>query len=220
MRTILVTLLALSSAAYADDLTKIDRSTRWEGAFGIRVGSVHVGSFDGMGFGFHLDGGARFDRLFVYGEYSYLMLSNAPTTSDSAANGAAVMPPPEIDGVEHRIGANARYSVGKITGEEVPLRGDFWLEAGVGERLVQWDQGGELRRPDMSFGFGGQFGGRFGREHDHHAGIYYAMKMTFSRAPESYTDRAPTCAGPCDTPTRPNSMDRSFLFNLGIVFGN
>jgi hypothetical protein len=119
-----------------------------------------------------------------------------------------------------RIGANARYSLGKITGEDAPLRGDFWLEGGIGEQFIRWDLGGAMRRPDLSFGFGGQFAGRFGREHDHHAGIYYALKVTLARAPAEFTDRAPTCAGPCDTATRPIDIDRSFLFNVGIVFGN
>jgi hypothetical protein len=150
-----------------------------------------------------------------------LSISNAPPESDSAA--AATQPiagTPEIDGIVHRIGANVRYSVAKLTGDDVPLRGDFWLEGGIGEQMIRWDLGGELHRPDVSFGFGGQFGGRFGREHDHHAGMYYALKVTLARAPSEFSDRAPTCAGPCDSATRPISVDRSFLFNLGIVFGN
>jgi hypothetical protein len=214
-----------ASAAHADsELTRTDRSPRWEGAFGLRVGSFHVGSFDGLGFGFHLDAGERFDRLFVYGEYSYMSISNAPPdqTMNTAQLGSTppAPAPQEIDGMVQRVGVNARYSVGKITSDEVPLRGDFWLEGGVGEQFIRWDLGGAMHRPDLSFGFGGQFSGRFGREHDHHAGIYYALKVTFAKAPPSYSDRAPTCAGPCDTPTSPIGVDRSFLFNLGIVFGN
>ena len=46
--------------------------------------------------------------------------------------------------------------------------------------MIRWDLGGELHRPDVSFGFGGQFGGRFGREHDHRAGMYYALKVTLA----------------------------------------
>jgi hypothetical protein len=222
MRYALV-LFALASPALAhadDDLARVERSTRWEGAFGMRVGSFRVGDFAGMGFGFHLDAGERFDRLVISAEYSYLSISNAPPESDTAARSTDPAPPPEIDGMVQRIGANARYSVGKITGDEVPLRGDFWLEGGVGEEFIRWDLGGAMHRPDVSFGFGGQLSGRFGHSHDHHAGMYYALRVTLARAPSSFTDRAPTCAGPCDTPTPPIGIDRSFLFNLGIVFGN
>lgn len=218
---LLFALAAAPAAAQADDLTRIDSSPRWQGAFGMLVGSYRVGSFAGMGFGFHLDAGKRFDRLLLSTEYSFLSISNAPPQSDTAELSTTPPPaPPEIDGMVQRIGANARYSFGKITGDEVPLRGDFWVEGGLGEEFIRWDLGGALHRPDLSFGFGGQFSGRFGREHDHHAGMYYALRVTLARAPSSYTDRAPTCAGPCDTPTTPIGIDRSFLFNLGIVFGN
>ena len=217
----LVTLMLAPALAHADDdLARVDRSTRWEGAFGMRVGSFHVGDFAGMGFGFHLDAGERFDRLLVYGEYSFLSISNAPPDSGTSERGTSVPETPEVDGMVQRIGANARYSVGKIVGDEVPLRGDFWLEAGLGEEFIRWDLGGKMQRPDVSLGFGGQFSGRFGHAHDHHAGMYYALRVTLARAPSSFTDRAPTCAGPCDTATSPNPIDRSFLFNLGIVFGN
>jgi hypothetical protein len=222
--TLALAFAAAPSLAHADeDVNRVDQSPRWQGAFGMRVGSFRVGSFAGMGFGFHLDAGKRYDRLLVYGEYSFLSISNAPDNSQSDSAQLATNPspaPPEIDGMVQRIGANARYSVGKITGDDAPLRGDFWLEAGLGEEFIRWDLGGAMHRPDVAFGFGGQFSGRFGREHDHHADMFYALRVTLARAPSSYTDRAPTCAGPCDTPTTPIGIDRSFLFNLGIVFGN
>lgn len=218
--------LALASApARADDeaLARIDQSVRWEGAFGIRVGTFHVGPFDGFAFGFHLDGGVRLDRLFLYGEYSYMGISNTPPAqSDQSAMSSVPIDtkPQEISGIVQRVGANARYSLGKLASNDIPIRGDFWIEGGVGEQLVRWDRGGELHRPDLSFGFGGQFSARLGHAHDHRAGFYYALKATFAHAPAAYLQQTKTCAGPCDTPTGPIPVDRSFLFNMGIVFGN
>lgn len=217
MRLAALVLCALVTPAAADDLLKVDRSARWEGAFGIRVGDYRAGAFDGTAFGFHLDGGMRFDRVQLLAEYSLLEVSqDVPAASD--AMGAQAMT--TTDGLVQRVGLDARYSLGKLASEDIPLRGDFWIEGGVGEELLQWQLGGEMHRPDVSFGFGGQFSGRFGRAHDHHAGLYYALKATFARAPASYADLPATCAGPCDTATRPIGIDRSFLFNLGILFGD
>jgi hypothetical protein len=213
---------ALGRPALADtDLGKLDRSLRWEGAFGIRVGSFHVGEFDGSGFGVHLDGGVRVDRLLLMAEYGFMSISNEPDQPSGTAEATtAPLPASVLEGFVQRFGVDARYSVGKVASDEIPLRGDFWVEGGFGEQLVRWDRGGELHRPDLSLGFGGQFSGRFGHGHDHHAGIYYALKATFAHAPTAYANLPPTCAGPCDNATRPISIDRSFLFNLGIVFGN
>src|SRR5260221_3915762 len=116
--------LASPPSARADDLSRVDSSPRWEGAFGMRVGSFHVGSFAGTGFGFHLDGGERFDRLLLYGEYSYLSISNAPAQQDTAQLSSSPPAMMELDRGVQRVRVNARYSVGKITGEEVPPRGD------------------------------------------------------------------------------------------------
>ncbi len=219
MRLAAIAVLALGVPAHADDLTTIDRSSRWEGAFGIRVGSFQVGGLALMGFGFHLDGGVRFDRVQLLAEYGLLSISSDdPATSGEMTTPQSAMP--TLEGIVQRVGVDARYSLGKLASDDVPLRGDFWIEGGFGVQLVQWQLGGEMHRPDLSFGFGGQFSGRFGHAHDHHAGIYYALKATFARAPESYANQPATCAGPCDTATRPIGIDRSFLFNLGIVFGN
>jgi len=218
MRTTVLALVALSSApAHADELTRVDQSMRWEGAFGVRVGSFHVGTFDGMGYGFHLDGGVRFDRTLVYGEYSYLSLSNAPPDNTAAQGGMATQPP-EIDGIAQRVGVNARYSVGKITGEEVPLRGDFWLEAGVGREYLRWYGGGKLTRNDVSLGLGGQITVRWGQSKHKKVGLFYALKMTGARRADA-KEMPPTCAGPCDEPTGPMPYDLGIFFDVAVPFG-
>ena len=224
MRAIVSAALFASLAVrpvHADDAHRIDATPRWEGAFGFRVGSFHVGSFDGLAFGLHLDGGIRFDKLQLLGEYSFMSISQQPPTdNDAAAAKAAPTPAADLSGIVQRVGLDARYSVAKIVGEEVPLRGDFWLEGGFGEQVIRWELGGELHRPDVSFGFGGQFSARFGEHHDHHVGVYYAFKALLAHGPASYVNSPPTCAGPCDTATRPIGIDRSLMFNFGLVFGN
>ncbi len=218
-------LIAASSSALADsEAEAVDALPRFEGSFGLRVGSFNVGPVGAVGFGYHLDAGERFDRLQLIGEYSYLSISETPPTTESTGTAAMGTTTPATDlpsGFVHRFGADARYSVARfIGGDSLTVRGDFWLEGGLGVQMIRWDRGGELRRGDVAFGFGGQVSFRFGDQHAKHVGIYYSLFATFARAPDSYTNQPPTCAGPCDMATRPVGIDRSFLFNLGLIFGN
>jgi hypothetical protein len=120
--------------------------------------------------------------------------------------------------VMHRLGANLRYSIAAFGGRDVPIRGDFWVEGGVGNQLVQWHGGGELSRRDLAFGAGGQMTVRVGRDKPSYVGFYYAFRGLTARDPVKNEMSPPTCAGPCDTPTGPSPWDVGAFFNFGVVF--
>jgi hypothetical protein len=212
-------------ADYDNDAdARVDKKPRWEGAFGMYIGSFKVAWFDGVAVGVHGDLGVRFDRLLVFGEYSITSISNDPaqtgaTDTSQHATPPAVMPA-IISGIVQRVGANARYSLGRLAGgHRVRMYGDFWFEAGLGEQFVRWNEGGALHRPDVALGVGAQMSLRWGDHHQHHVGFYYAFKATIAPSPYASSSQTATCAGPCDTPTRPLDVDGQFLFNLGVVFG-
>jgi hypothetical protein len=214
---ILALLLASSSAARADyydgygsDGTRKDpwKKLRFEGALGGLVGSQRVGYIAGTGGGLHLDGGARIDRLMIYGEYDFLSVGES-----------SIETPNPVRGFMHRLGASARYSLASFGGSgEVPVRGDIWGEIGLGHEEVRWHEGGRLGRRDISFGLGAQATFRIGRNKPRYVGVYYAMKAWVAAAPERKDDM-PTCAGPCDEPTAPSPYDFGIFFNFGVPFG-
>jgi hypothetical protein len=140
----------LAAADCYDDTCRDARDREWsrprfEGGFGLLAGSYTVSSVHGGGVGLHVDGGVRMGRLALLGEYDFLSVGQDAYTYENP-----------IRGVLHRVGANARYSVAAFGGRAVPIRGDIWLEGGVGSQLVQWHGGGELSRRDLAFGVGGQ----------------------------------------------------------------
>lgn len=183
-------------------------SARFEGAVGALVGGQRVGYVDGTAGGLHLDAGLRLDRLYAYAEYDFLSVGeNAYDT------------PAPIRGFMHRLGVSARYSVAAFGGRrDVPVRGDVWLEAGLGRQLVQWHEGGRLARNDLSFGLGAQATFKIGRERPRYVGVYYAVKAFVAEAPERKDDE-PMCAGPCDVATGPSPYDFGIYFNFGVPFG-
>ncbi|MEZ4399629.1 MAG: hypothetical protein R3B06_06405 [Kofleriaceae bacterium] len=180
---------------------------RFEGGFGLLAGSYTVATVHGAGVGLHVDGGVRLNRLALLGEYDFLSVGESSYDN-----------PAPVRGVLHRLGANARYSLASFGGRNVPLRGDIWIEGGVGNQLVQWHGGGELSRRDLAFGVGGQMTARIGGDrHPNYLGFYYAFRGLVARDPFPSKDM-PTCAGPCDTPTGPSSWDTGAFFNVGLVF--
>jgi hypothetical protein len=196
---------------YGDECKEREREwnrTRFEGGVGLLAGGFAVGPVSGSAIGTHLDGGVRSGRWAVLGEYDFVSIGES--TYDNAD---------PIRGQLHRLGVNARYSLGAFGGQSIPLRGDIWIEGGLGDQLVRWDGGGELERRDLAFGFGGQMTVAFGKEHPRYLGFYYAFRGTLARDPsEAKATEMPTCAGPCDRATGPSSWDVGAFFNFGVVF--
>ena len=182
--------------------------TRFEGGVGLLAGSFSVGRISGAAIGTHLDAGVRAGRIAVVGEYDFVAIGQS--SYDHAD---------PVRGQLHRLGANLRYSVGSFGGARIPVRGDIWLEGGVGSQLVRWNGGGELERRDLAFGFGGQMTVQIGREHSRYLGFYYAFRALVAADPSAPKQPAmATCAGPCDRPTTPSAYDIGAFFNFGFVF--
>jgi hypothetical protein len=213
----------------ADDahILEADAAPHSEYALGLRLGSFHTGPVYNFAVGFAIEAGMRFDRLQLVGEYNFLDLSDPPTAAKSTGNGTAALTsdptttsPSAPSGYVHRFGALARYSLANFIDADhgMAARGDFYVEGGLGEELVEWSGGGTLHRPDVAIGAAWQMGGR-GTER--HAGLRIGFRATFAGSPPSHTAATlPTCAGPCDTPTVPShTIDHSFLFALSFNFG-
>jgi hypothetical protein len=181
---------------------------RFEGGVGLLAGGFSVGPIGGSAIGTHLDAGVRAGRLAVLGEYDFVSIGQSSYEHDDAVRGQL-----------HRLGANVRYSVGAFGGARIPIRGDIWIEGGVGSQLIRWNGGGELERRDLAFGFGGQMTVRIGRDKPRYLGFYYAFRGLVARDPFEPKDPVPaTCAGPCDRPTGPSDYDIGAFFNFGLVF--
>lgn len=210
-----VTTVATAPTAAADCYDESCRKSRdrawdkprFEGGFGLLAGSYTVSTVHGAGVGMHLDGGLRMGRIALLAEYDFLSIGQDAYTYENP-----------IRGVLHRLGANARYSVAQFGGGKVPIRGDLWIEGGVGNQLVQWNGGGELSRRDLSFGAGGQMTVKLGSaRRPNYLGFYYAFRGLVARDPFPGKSM-PTCAGPCDTATGPSAWDTGAFFNFGLVF--
>jgi hypothetical protein len=199
-----------------------DQALQWEGSTAFEIGTFHTASIYNLAYGVDLQGGARLNRIAVYGDYSLLGLSTGDPSYSSAAyytNDGSSPLSEKPSGLVQRFGLNAHYSIGRFITAfgGAGLVGDFWIEAGLGEQLVRWNEGGRLHRADVSFGIGAQLGGR-GTEH--HGGYFLGLRVTASQTPAGYVRTEPTCAGPCDTATPPLGLDKSVLLTTGIVFGS
>jgi len=201
-----VTPAAADSCSGDEECAKLWNKPRFEGAFGMLAGGYSVATVSGGAIGMHVDGGLRSGRLAILGEYDFLSIGQSSYE---------VTDP--IRGQLHRVGANLRYSLAAFGGNRVPIRGDFWVEGGLGSQLVQWNGGGELSRRDMAFGAGGQMTVRIGKQDPNYIGFYYAFRGIAARDPGGGGGE-PTCAGPCDTATSPSPYDIGAFFNFGVVF--
>jgi hypothetical protein len=179
---------------------------RFEGAIGMLAGGYGVSTVSGSAIGMHFDAALRMDRLALVAEYDFVSIGQSSYDYDNP-----------IRGNLHRLGANARYSIAAFGGRSVPIRGDIWIEGGVGNQLVQWHGGGELSRRDLSFGVGGQMTARVGGEKPKYIGFYYAFRGLVARDPLGKPGE-PTCAGPCDMATGPSPYDIGAFFNFGVIF--
>ncbi|MCX5748165.1 MAG: hypothetical protein NT062_37375 [Proteobacteria bacterium] len=202
-----------------DDDHDDDRSehARWrlEGGFGARFGSFLVnGTSVGTVTPGHVEAGLRKGRILIDGEYQ-LMSLGLPPEAMTSPRGAADAPLPALAGrgLMHRVGANARYSFGRVG--EHDGGADLFVEGGFGLQHFRWDAGGVWTRPDLSLGLGGALWG----QGDHrHGGFAVALRVNLARRDDN-TDGPIACGGPCDQATKPVGWDRSFLFDMTVMFG-
>src|SRR5579862_717745 len=187
---------AVTSSARADDYDDTNdpwKSTHFEGDVGFLVGGMSVGPIDGFAGGMYAEGGIKRDRLMLLGEYDLLSVGQTPAADDPNA------PANPVRGYMNRFGLDARYSIARFGGGDIPIRGDIWLTGGLGAEVIQWYEGGKLHRADAEIGLGAQASFRYGSEgHPKFIGFFYAVRAFIAKAPPSKNDNIPVCAGPCD----------------------
>jgi hypothetical protein len=206
-------------------LIEADKQPQWEVGVAFDIGSFHTGPTYNLAYGFDLACGVRLNRLGLYGTYSLLGLGSGTPDYYTASNNTSALvvggeaPEQHPTGLVQRLGLDARYSFGHFIAASAGagLIGDLWVEAGLGEQMIRWNEGGALHRTDVSFGFGMQMGGRGPA---HHGGYYLGVRATIAGSPPAANSNATTCAGPCDTATPPLELDKSILFTTGFVFGS
>ena len=188
------------------------RLPRAEVNVGTFLGSYAVGDAKGFTGGVHAGAGWRLGNLLVLGEGTLLRVGDSDDDKDP------------VQGTMTRLGLTGRYSL--FTGGEREVSVDVWVEAGVGRELIAWDGGGELGRDDSAFGFGIQprfkkrpsYGSSSSSDRQSQFGYLLALRMFVANDPGANKVQAPTCAGPCDRPTRAG-RDIGFLFNWSFTFG-
>ncbi|HUJ57453.1 MAG TPA: hypothetical protein VLX92_03145 [Kofleriaceae bacterium] len=193
----------------------------WQRELDARFGSATVdGAPIDYKLGVAIAGGLRFDRLTVLGEYAIAGVGYQGPFDASAARGA--LPEGDTDGIMHRFGLTGRVAFAR--GDTEPsvgnpgVDGTLWLEAGAGEEIIDWDKGGALHRPDLALGIGVTGGYRTG--HGNRGGIVLGFRVLFAERTDLDQTSA-TCSAPCTEATRPAAWgDRSYLFDLGITFGD
>ncbi len=186
----------------------------FEVAVGYRSGGAIVDGVDvGHVRGGHVDAGVRLlPRLLLYGEYDLTGLTYpAPGDRDGAAR-VGITSPTGSTGLQHRVGANARYTFEHIGGRDGGL--SFWAEGGPGIEHYVWDSGGVWTRPDFAIGLGTSSWFHFDRRY---SGISFGVRATF--APKNNVGTAVSCGGPCDTATTASGWDRSVMWDLSMLFG-
>jgi hypothetical protein len=189
---------------------ELDARWRLAGAIGVGFGSFLVDGHDvGTVTQGHLDGGLRNGRLLVFAGYDLMSL----TLPADALALRGVLDPSNGRGLMHRLGANARYSYGRAGCRDTGV--DLWAEAGVGIEHVRWDAGGTWSRPDLALGLGASW---WGLGEKQHGGLSAGLRITLARR-DDVAGAAVACGGPCDVATPPTGWDRSFLFDVKLMFG-
>jgi hypothetical protein len=193
--------------------------SRWDkarafAAIGVRFGNFTInGDSSGTAIPFHIDAGVRRSRWVVFASYDVLGVSADVPAPDDPARTTSSVPTGDGSGLAHRLGATARYSVGRFGETDGGL--ELWTEGGIGVQHLRWDAGGTLTRPDVGFGVGMTVI-YLGREH--HTGGTIGLHVMLSPRNDT-SNTAPACGGPCDTATPPSSLDRGFLFDITLPFG-
>ena len=151
---------------------EVDREPAVELGISERLGSRKTGADHMLTGGIAAEAGLRADRFALLGEYERLRLGDEIED--------------ELLGHEQRFGASARYSIvrGLFTRHGRGVRGDVFVEAGIGEELVALNAGDHFHRADLSIEAGGSFRVRgtelFG-------GYDIAVRATFAEPPPGYT---------------------------------
>jgi hypothetical protein len=164
-------------------------------------------------------GGVHRERLALLAEYSLGGIGYHTTLSPQRTDGTAVTV--GSDGLIHRVGAVARWAYAKaqtdVESGGFQALGDLYVDLGAGVEVIRWDDGGTLVRPDLAFGFGGEFGFR---ATSHQRGtVAIALRMHVARRSDR-DNLAETCSAPCSSPSAPTAWsDRSYMLELGYTFG-
>jgi len=188
---------------------------RLEGGIGIRWGSFLINNVDAKDTvkQIHLDGGARFfnQRIFVYGQYA--IQSMQIPLDELAARAGTPVAIGNGRGLMHRLAAHGRYSFARAGEKDGGM--DLFADAGLGVQHIRWDAGGAWTRPDVQLALGVS---GFGVGDTQHGGMSIAMVLTL--APRNDVEGAGrACGGPCDYATEPTGVDRSFMFDVTLMFG-
>ena len=204
-----------STARHHDDR---NRWARWRltAAIGVRFGSFRVnGASSGTAIPFHVDLGARKNRLVLYASYDVLGIDiDVPDGAQVTARGATTVDLGDGSGLVQRIGANARYALGRAGEHDGGF--ELWAEGGVGMQHVRWDAGGVWTRPDVALGLGGTILGLGAHEH---GGFSLGLRVMLAPRSDVAAGAPAVCGGPCDRATAPAGWDRSFLFDMTVPFG-
>ena len=196
------------TAAGSDDEHPLDRP-RTDIGIGMLVGGFGVGPVSGVAGGMHLSLGRQVGNVSLYAEWD--LLSVGESSLDVAD---------PVRGLMSRVGGNLRYNMWRLR-ESTDFEFALWWEGGVGRQFIQWSEGGQLARNDLSFGFGLQtdFGLCGGGNTLNVFGVSYAIKAVVARSPHIAGLGQPSCAGPCDTGTQQAPYDFGLFFNMGFEFG-
>jgi hypothetical protein len=182
-----------------------DRGLTADATVGFLIGEQPVGRIVGTAIGFQLDGALHLGRFAAIGGYRFLSLTEDAKTHEPA------------HAYIHRVGASLRYSLGRVGTDDHVVRGDFWLEGGIGRQFVVWREGGHLGRMDATLAIAGQIRLRYGENKKHKAGLYYAARFLFSDRPGDKMLPS-TCGGPCDAPSNAFPIDIGIYFEVGVPF--
>ena len=213
MRILIYVVFIFAPVTAAADISDPDLGTTMEGSVAARMGSYQLDGVDTGEICLHSSLGMRHDRLALVGAYDYCGTTwpGMDTTRGGPASSR------DADGSIHQLALFGRWYFAHLSMKpaDVWLAGDFFAEVGGGEQLLDWDGGGRLTRPDFEFGIGGHEVIHAGHTK---FGLEVALHAAIARRPNDIVG-PPTCAGPCDTPTRPSAYDHSIRFDIGIMFG-
>ena len=188
---------------------------RLEGGIGLRWGSFLINNVDTSNTvkQLHLDGGLRFatNRVFVYGQYA--LQSMQVPLDELAARSGTPLAIGDGRGLMHRFAAHGRYSFARVGASDGGI--DLYADVGVGVQHIRWDAGGAWTRGDLQLALGLAVLGLGERRH---GGLSTSIVLTL--APRSDVAGAGmACGGPCDYATTPTGFDRSFMFDVTLMFG-
>lgn len=92
---------------------------------------------------------------------------------------------------------------------------EMLLEAGLGMDRIDWDTGGAIQRPDVSFGWAMQmrYAGKV------QGGIRFGVRVLLATAPDADTVMRIACRGPCPEGGEAGAMDEGFFGYFEGFFG-